>query len=311
MRKIVAMAMLCFLALSCAEKAPKTADCGRHGLLCENGWFVVKDITPENGVGKVYMISEHAAATCYLVTGTKAAMLIDTGIGVGDLAGLVRGLTDLPLIVVNTHGHPDHMGANYQFAEAWVPEKDMDVYHAMDPFKEGTDLEAYVASNAKDFAYDTLAVKANAAEVKAYEPCTLTLFNPGQTWDLGDKLISTIELGGHTPGSIMFLDETDDMLFSGDAMNGYLWMWLDTCLSIEEYEQNLAAAIPQFKCISHVYGGHEFREAGATVEQSETMLADVRSVLAGEVEPVVTPKPMGMEGTVNVYYFKTWLLWAK
>ena len=48
----------------------------------EDGWFNVQDITPENGQGKVYMISEHAAATCYLVTGSRYAMLIDTGIGV-------------------------------------------------------------------------------------------------------------------------------------------------------------------------------------------------------------------------------------
>jgi glyoxylase-like metal-dependent hydrolase (beta-lactamase superfamily II) len=46
----------------------------------------------------------------YLVTGTRRAMLVDTGMGLGDLAGMVRGLTDLPLTVVNTHGHPDHAG---------------------------------------------------------------------------------------------------------------------------------------------------------------------------------------------------------
>lgn len=311
MKKIFALALTAILALSCTDKSPKSADCGRHGLISEDGWFLVKDITPENAVGDVYMISEHNAATCYLVTGTKYAMLIDTGIGVGDLAGLVRGLTDLPLIVVNTHGHPDHMGANYQFSEAFVPAKDTEVYNEMNPIKEDTDLVAYAASQAEDFTFNAADLEANAAEVKSYSPCALTYFDESWTWDLGDKIISAIELGGHTPGSMMFLDDTDDMLFSGDAMNGYLWMWLDTCLSVEEYAKNLEKAIPQFAHIGHIYGGHELRPEGMTVNQAETMLADVKSVLAGEVEPEITPKPMGMEGTVNVYHFKTWLLWAK
>ena len=92
-------------AITCSDV--RTAQCGRHGMIDEEGWFSVQDITPEGSVGNVWLISEYGAATCYLVTGSKYAMLIDTGIGVGNLSGLVSDLTDLPLIVVNTHGHPD------------------------------------------------------------------------------------------------------------------------------------------------------------------------------------------------------------
>ena len=51
----------------------------------------------------------------YLVTGSRGAMLVDTGMGIGDLAAQVRQLTDLPLVAVNTHGHPDHAGGNGNF----------------------------------------------------------------------------------------------------------------------------------------------------------------------------------------------------
>ena len=189
-------------------------------------------------------------------------------------------------------------------------EKDLDIMKSMDPLNS-PDLEAYVASNAGDFAYDKEAVRRNIAEIKTYPDYELRLFGPGKSWDLGGKVITTLELGGHTPGSILFLDEADDMVFSGDAMNGYLWMWSDHCLSIEEYEKNLAAVVPELKNFGHIYGGHEFRPQGMESSQAETMLADLHSVLNGEVQPVPTPKPMDGEGTVNVYYFKTWLLWAK
>ena len=308
MKKILLSVIASLVLFSC--KGPESALCSRHGMMNEDGWFNVQDITPENGQGKVYMISEHAAATCYLVTGSRYAMLIDTGIGVGDLSGLVESLTDLPLIVVTTHGHPDHIGGNYQFSQVWLPEKDLDIMKSMDPLNS-PDLEAYVASNAGDFAYDKEAVRGNIAEIKTYPDYELRLFGPGRSWDLGGKVITTLELGGHTPGSILFLDEADDMVFSGDAMNGYLWMWLDHCLSLDEYEKNLAAVVPELKKYGHIYGGHEFRPQGMEPVQAETMLADLRSALNGEIQPVPTPKPMNGEGTVNVYYFKTWLLWAK
>jgi len=308
MKRIIYLAFIALVSFSCT---PKSADCGRHGLISEqNGWFTVKEITPEKSKGNIWLISEHGDATCYLVTGTKYAMLIDTGIGVGDLAGVVRSLTDLPLIVVNTHGHPDHVGANYQFTEVWLPEKDLDLFNQMNPMNN-PDLEAYVASNVKDFQYDKEAAKANIEQVKAYEPYKLNLFNEGKTWDLGDKVISTIELGGHTPGGIMFVDEADDIVFSGDALNGYLWMFLDTCLSLEDFEKNLTAVLPKISHLNRMYGGHEFRAEGVEIYQAERMLNDLRSAIAGEVEPVVTPKPMNGEGTVNVYHFPTWLLWAK
>ncbi len=270
----------------------------------------MKDITPSQSQGNIWMISEHGNATCYLVTGSKYAMLIDTGIGVGDLAGLVRGLTDLPLIVVNTHGHPDHVGANYQFTEVWFPEKDLDLLNEMNPLNN-PDLEAYVESYLRDFEYDRQAAKENIERIKAYKPYKLKLFNEGKSWDLGGKVISTIELGGHTPGGTLFVDESDKILFTGDALNGYLWMWLDTCLSLEEFERNLTAVVPKISHLERMYGGHESRAEGVEIRQAETMLNDLRSALAGEVEPVVTPKPMNGEGTVNVYYFPTWLLWAK
>ncbi|MCQ2147463.1 MAG: MBL fold metallo-hydrolase [Bacteroidales bacterium] len=309
MKRLIFLAIIALFAL--ASCAPKTADCGRHGMISEQeGWFTVKDITPSQSVGNVWLISEHGDATCYLVTGTKYAMLIDTGIGVGDLSGLVRSLTDLPLIVVNTHGHPDHVGANYQFTEVWMPEKDMDIFYEMNPLNN-PDLEAYVASNSKDFVYDKEAVKKNVADIKAYDPYKINMLNEGQSVDLGDKVIKTIALGGHTPGGIMFIDETDNILFSGDALNGYLWMWLDTCLSLEEFEQNLAAVLPKISHLGRIYGGHEFRAEGVEIYQAERVLKDLRSAIAGEVQPVPTPTPMNGEGTVNVYYFDTWLLWAK
>ena len=65
---------------------------------------------------KVYMINEFNVADCYLLVGTERALLIDMGVGLGNLRAFVQRLTGgLPLDVVATHGHVDHIGGRGQF----------------------------------------------------------------------------------------------------------------------------------------------------------------------------------------------------
>ena len=55
-------------------------------------------------------------------------MLIDSGVGFEKIRDMVCGLTDLPIVVANTHAHLDHIGGNYLFGDAWIHEDDKDVY---------------------------------------------------------------------------------------------------------------------------------------------------------------------------------------
>ena len=204
MKRILHLTIIALALFSCT----KSADCGRHGIINEQeGWFIVKDITPSQSQGNIWMISEHGNATCYLVTGSKYAMLIDTGIGVGDLAGLVRGLTDLPLIVVNTHGHPDHVGANYQFTEVWFPEKDLDLLNEMNPLNN-PDLEAYVESYLRDFEYDRQAAKENIERIKAYKPYKLKLLTKASLGISEERSSARLNLRSYSGGTL-FVDESD------------------------------------------------------------------------------------------------------
>ena len=51
----------------------------------------------------------------YLLEGEEKALLVDTGYGTNTLAAFVKTLTDKPLLVANTHFHPDHAGGNGEF----------------------------------------------------------------------------------------------------------------------------------------------------------------------------------------------------
>ena len=60
----------------------------------------------------------------YLVEGETKAALIDTGLGVGDLATYIKTLTSKPIVVILTHGHFDHIGGASFFSQAHLNEKD-------------------------------------------------------------------------------------------------------------------------------------------------------------------------------------------
>ena len=68
---------------------------------------------------RVIQITDSIGNACTLVTGSKKAILFDTMAGPCDLKSYVSTLTDLPLTVVCSHGHFDHISGSWQFEEVW------------------------------------------------------------------------------------------------------------------------------------------------------------------------------------------------
>lgn len=64
---------------------------------------------------RVYLLNELDKATGYVVGGRRAAV-IDTMIGLSNTRKAVRSITAFPIIVLNTHGHADHVYGNAQQA---------------------------------------------------------------------------------------------------------------------------------------------------------------------------------------------------
>ena len=71
----------------------------------------------------VTMIAEPGHAEnvkSYLVEGERDVAVLDTGMGVGDFAGLVASLSDRQPIVLHSHAHFDHIGASARFERIYV-----------------------------------------------------------------------------------------------------------------------------------------------------------------------------------------------
>ncbi len=85
----------------------------------EQDWFEVRRVLP--GVTAILEPHHPEGVASYLVEGEAMALLLDTGTGTEDIARVVAGLTDRPMLVVNSHDHYDHSGGNGSFERILRP----------------------------------------------------------------------------------------------------------------------------------------------------------------------------------------------
>ena len=165
----------------------------------------------------IYLMDEAHEATGYLVVGDERACVIDTMLGYNDLGEAVRRLTDKPVVVVNTHGHPDHIYGNVYFKEAYMHPADGEM--------------------ARQFMQEPEFLEECEKRGVSMPPFKDIL--PGDVIDLGGRTLEIVGLPGHTPGGILLLLREDRILFTGDSVNHHLWMQLDGCLPLHAFVKEL------------------------------------------------------------------------
>lgn len=131
----------------------------------------------------------------YLLEGREKALLLDTGYGIGNLRALVETLTDRPVLVANTHFHPDHSAGNGEWEEVLV--------------SEGWTIDAPSVSNHGAGPCDL-----NSLPHPDYRKIVV---HDGDRIDLGGREVKILEAkSAHCNSSLFFVDEGHRMLFCGD-----------------------------------------------------------------------------------------------
>lgn len=163
----------------------------------------------------IYDILDEGNSSFYIVEGEDRAAVIDTGISPGQkILPLIRQYTQKPLILVLTHAHIDH----------W--------YH-MDEFET-----VYMCH--REFEVGADALRDMMADKDLHPERTLDIRTDTRI-ELGGTALSICEVPGHTPGSVVVLDERSNRLFTGDAIgSGYgVWMQTPTAVPLETYYESL------------------------------------------------------------------------
>jgi hydroxyacylglutathione hydrolase len=136
----------------------------------------------------------------YLIVGTTRAVLFDSGSGTRDISGVVKRLTTLPVTVIVSHLHFDHLGGIGPFKHVAVidlPETRADVLGGF--FRPSR------------YEYMGLVDRRDAPSIRVGE-----WLKPGAMIDLGGRSLTVLFTPGHTPTSAALFDATNRQLFIGD-----------------------------------------------------------------------------------------------
>ncbi len=186
----------------------------------------------------VYHIEDALGVCMTLLTGSKQALLVDTGYGFEDVGALVRDLTDRPLTVLLTHGHHDHaLGAGW-FEDVRLHPLDMPVYEKY----TGEEQRRKVIANARGkgiVIQEDEYLRRKLPEPRSLLPCDI---------DLGDMRARIVHLPGHTPGSCAVFVPERSLMLTGDNWNPCTWLFFQEALPVGKYRRSLHAML-----------GHPFR----------------------------------------------------
>jgi len=184
----------------------------------------------------VWLVAEPALVNLWLITGSERAVLLDTGCGISPLRPVISALTDLPVTVVNTHYHSDHIGGNCEFDEIITHEVGADLIAKplAEEWRTGfasyvRDLlacaDAYREIDRKHFhlleSFNDIGPLPAGFDLDSWDivtgPPTATVAD-GDRIELGDRTLVVMHTPGHTPDSICLYDERDSLLFTGDTV---------------------------------------------------------------------------------------------
>jgi hydroxyacylglutathione hydrolase len=251
-----------------------------------NGWYTAKQISRNT-----WTITEPGFhENMYLLEGEDSSLLIDAGFGMGNLPVFIKTLTSKPLIVVNTHSHPDHTGGDFQFPKVFVGMNDLQLAQ---PF-----LDSKVITQITGSMLPTMKISDSLKyPVDQKMNTQLVTVGDGRSFKLGKRNIKVINIPGHTPGSILLLDADHKMLFTGDNM-ATTWLFFKESLNVKTFLQSLENLKRFEGQFDRLYPGHGEPIAPSVFEE---LKACCRQILTGKC-PVVAYHSMTGQDAVSCSY---------
>lgn len=194
----------------------------------------------------------------YLVIGKTGAIVIDTAYGFEDLSAVVKELTDLPLTIVNSHGHIDHSGGNFYFeSEVCIHKNDVDVYkwHNQPEFHRYME-KALKLFNSIIFWRTFIPKNPERNDEKRANFDNWQFIKDGDCFDLGDLTAEIIEIPGHTQGSVAVYFPEIALMITSDGANPGTWLFLPESAPLSVYINSLKK-LKQYR-FDFILTGHSF-----------------------------------------------------
>ena len=176
----------------------------------DDNWFEVYRII--DGVFAIYEPGQFEEVISFLISGEDNALLFDTGLGIGDMRSVVDQLTNLDVIVLNSHTHYDHIGGNYQFKTIYAIDTEFTRGRAL-----GLPHEHMAEFVSEGWVLKPLPDGFISDEYHSHPFAISQFVAEGQIIDVGGRQLEILEMPGHAPDSICLLDRENRILFTGDT----------------------------------------------------------------------------------------------
>ncbi len=182
-------------------------------------WFEVFRAAPR--VYAIYEPFQFQEVISYLILGDAGAVLFDTGMGIGRIRAVVDALTTLPVAVLNSHTHMDHVGGNAAFERVLAMDTEFTRTRARG--RTNREVRGEVAASAL-----CRALPAGITEDNYHTPAfeVAAFIDDGHRLDLGGRTLEVVAVPGHTPDAIALLDREAGFLWTGDSFyEGPIWLF--------------------------------------------------------------------------------------
>jgi hydroxyacylglutathione hydrolase len=212
----------------------------------------------------------------YLIIGTERAVLFDAGTGSRDIVPIVRSLTKLPITVIPSHLHFDHVGALGRFDRTAL--------------LDTPSLRARMRNSRLTLQrYEFLGL------IEDLAPPTFRVdewWGNNTTIDLGNRRVRVLSTPGHTPTSVSLYDQEHQQLFVGDFLYpGHLYAFLPGA-SRSAYLATTRQLLSQTGAGTRIYAAH-VADPPAPVRAPTLEFADLKALEAtlvaidqGTIDPI-------------------------
>jgi len=199
-----------------------------------SSWFCIEQVD-----NKTYRIRETKSSQgniSYLIVGDKKALLFDSGSGENQsesMKSLVDSLAGVPIILLHSHFHFDHMGNSNDFSSIALPNLPA--------------LSSLLDSNmvlplSEKMTLDTTKTSLKIAKIL---PLNASV-------DLGNREIQIQHTAGHSPYSFCIIDKDRKYLFAGDlAYKGLLRI-----NQLNDYQNSLSQLIKTCDSTYQILSAH-------------------------------------------------------
>ncbi len=273
------------------NQSPRSQFSSLKEINTSSDWFKIYEVgTNTYAIAEPYNFQE---VISYLIIGQEKALLFDSGMGLSSIAKVVKEITTLPVTVLNSHTHYDHIGGNFEFINILA----MNTNFTKNRSENGLShdfVKHEVTGKAlcleKLPKLDTTSYQINAFPISKF-------VGDGSTIDLGNRTIKIIAVPGHTPDAIAILDERNGYLWTGDTFyEGPIWLF-DEGTDLNLYKQSIKKLSELSSKLNKVFPAHN------TPVAKPIRLLELEKAFESVLKGIKKPKENNQDDTSSTFEF--------